>query len=60
MRHETIYWRFRLARWLINTGLLVMPKGRCLTELTEMLWTWRRKVDATVAARRAAGAAKEV
>lgn len=53
----TFYCRAWLGRILIHVGLKVLPPGRGRQELTQLLWTWRMKVDATLAAHRSIGPA---
>lgn len=45
--------RYWIGRAMVHAGLRFMPPGRVREELSELLWTWRMKVDATVAATRA-------
>lgn len=42
--------RFRIGRWLIHAGIRAMPHGRCRSELSNALWAWGMKVNATVVA----------
>lgn len=43
--------RLRLGRWLIHTGLKVMPHGRVRREITEVLEQWAFKVRVEIALR---------
>jgi hypothetical protein len=49
------FWTLRhyVARWLIGTGMRVMPPGRYRNELSAALWALCLKVQAIVAAERA-------
>lgn len=37
--------RFRLARLLILIGLIVWPPGAAKTEVIELLWQYRRRLE---------------
>ena len=47
-RFWTYQVRYRLARWLIHTGLRVWPPGQGKAEVMTLLWDWRNDVEATL------------
>jgi hypothetical protein len=51
MKRDLKYWRFWLARLLINFAVnQIMPFGRCRTELNNLLCVWSLRVQAVIVA----------